>query len=161
MNLSKFTESICFSDFKIDKEYKALGQTFSCANVYGIDVVYTKENKFLLRNFTMSNTLNGSDYHLDKLKSAAGFVELLNEIDIESLDDVAYESNGFIVVESQMFWPLLLWLNLYKFTKAYILMLSGLDFDKNEIKVQPVCNHTETYDFVNWFDLNIQRRIDN
>ena len=48
MNLSKFTESICFSDFKIDKEYKALGQTFSCANVYGIDVVYTKDKKRLL-----------------------------------------------------------------------------------------------------------------
>lgn len=102
MNLSKFTEQICFNDFKIDKEYKALGQMFSCANVYGIDVVYTKENKFLLRNFTMSNTLNGSDYHLDKLKAATGFVELLNEIDIESLDDVAYESNGVINLNYSM-----------------------------------------------------------
>ena len=161
MNLEKFTEPICFDNFKTDQVYKAIGKTFSCANVYGIDVVYTTGNRFLLRNFTMSNTLNGSDYHLDKLKASTGFVDLLKEIDIESLDDVAYELNGVIVVEAQMFWPLLLWLNLYKFAKAYLLMLSGLNFDKDEIKVQPVCNHTEMYDFVNWFDINVQRRIDN
>ena len=103
MNLNKFTESIPFNNFKTGATYKALGQTFQCANVYGIDVVYTKDNKFLLRNFTTTNTINGSDYHLDKLKRATGLSDLLKEIDIDSLDDVAYESNGVVIVEAQIF----------------------------------------------------------
>ena len=40
-------------------------------------------------------------------------------------------------------------------------MLAGINFDSDDIKVQSVCIHTDRYDFVNWFDLNVQRRIDN
>lgn len=156
LNLARFYELPDFNAFDTEQKYKALGKEFPIAIYYGIEAAHDDRNRFLLKYFTTTHTLSKCKRTLEKVRKCDEINKYIREGGFR-FDDMIKEENGFIMVDGRLFWPFLLWLNLYKFAKAYTLMTLKIDFDKTNIPVFQLSRASKTTDNVEWLGLIVTK----
>lgn len=156
LNLARFYESPDFNAFDTEQKYRALGKEFPIANYYGITVAHDEQNRFFLKYITSNHTLKKCKRTLEKVRKSQKVNKFIKEAGF-NFYDVIKEENGFVIIDGRLFWSILLWLNLYEFTKAYVLMTLKIDFDHVNIPVFHLSRSSQTTDIVEWLGLMVTK----
>lgn len=161
MKNSVMFQPINFSKFATNERVKSKNSNvLRIANVYGIIVGYIEEtNEFGLRYLSSMYTKNKRT--IEKVRKCQEFKSYLAAGGLDTSDIYVHERNSLAVVDSRLFWPMMLWLNMYEFTKAFLKMCFGndFDFDTMNIPYQFKSQGTSIHGNYEWLGLTVEGHI--